>query len=113
MKTPPKNQPDEGEAEKRLPFASATLMLVVSGDGVWEPEATGAAGERAGGRNARWTRRSTWGGLPRCALGSNFHGSPGRIELSARSESIWVRRAAAYGSEGSPAAGTLAKSGSP
>src|SRR5439155_4847311 len=84
MKTPPKNQPDEGEAENRLPFASATLMLVVSGDGIRGPAAIDAAGERAGRRDALRARRSTRGlGLPRCAAGSNFHGSPGRIELSA------------------------------
>src|SRR5207244_12387783 len=106
-KTPPKSQPDEGEAENRLPLVSATLMLVVSGDSVREPAATGGAGERVGRRDAPRARCSTRGlVLPRCAPGSNFHGPPGRIEMSAGSGSVGGRRAAAQGSARSPAGGT-------
>ena len=44
MNTPPKNQADDGEAEKRLPRASATFTVVVSGD-----SAGSGAGRRACG----------------------------------------------------------------
>jgi hypothetical protein len=40
IKTPPKNHADDGDAEKRLPCASATSTVVVSGEGGGEPTAS-------------------------------------------------------------------------
>src|SRR2546427_11562960 len=86
MKTPPKNQPDEGEAENRFPFASATLILVVSGEVTEE----GAAVHLAVARLSIGAL-----GIFRLAPGWKLQGSPGRIELFAPCGSIRARRAAA------------------
>src|SRR5947199_6400946 len=66
MKTPPKNHADEGDAEKRLPFASATFTVVVSKGLRREPSP--ATKPRLAVRARRADRDEGW----------NFHGSPGR-----------------------------------
>src|SRR5262249_41693855 len=50
MYVPPANHADDGEAENRFPFASATSMVVVSGDG---PLSLDDESARASGRTAR------------------------------------------------------------
>ena len=84
MNTPPKNQADYGAAENRLPRASATLMLVVSGD-----SATMAVRAVSTGVRPPRGRRSPPAG------GCSVHGSPGRGSLFAARASINPRRAAA------------------
>src|SRR3989442_14854241 len=85
MKTPPKTQADEGDAEKRLPRASATLTFVVSGDPCPDRGAADAVswawglGRRSGAR----------------APGSNRQGLPGRGRLYAASDAMSRRRSAA------------------
>src|SRR5262249_50801116 len=74
MNRPPKNHAEDGEAEKRLPSASATSIVVVSGDMLVFS---------AAGLAATDTREDRVGGLP-SVRGSNGHGSPGRATRLAR-----------------------------
>src|SRR5215471_2293630 len=95
MNVPPKNQPDDGAAEKRLPFPSAASMLVVSDEVLDAPAATGRARPTLHPADASrlpvFCDDAPLGALP----GSSFHGSPGRIELSALVGSMSDRRRAA------------------
>src|SRR5712692_8724308 len=94
MKTPPKNHAEEGEAENRLPLASATFTVVVSGEPdrkesrVMEP----TAATDAEPDTSRLILRL---GVSTPELGSSFHGSPGRIVLFAAEGSMSFLRSAA------------------
>ena len=83
MNVPPENQADDGDAEKRLPLASATSMVVVS-RGFGSGPLLIAPGRLA---------VHTGGFAPEA--GWNFHGSPGRAWLFAANGSISFRRSAA------------------
>src|SRR5438128_12388759 len=107
MKTPPKNQADEGEAEKRLPLASAMLTHVVSRDPI--PGLVGGATDETSLEFVA-VESPELGSL---ATRSKRQGSPGRTRSLATRRSMSVLRSAAYAGERSPWAGTRAKSGSP
>src|SRR5436309_1106558 len=102
MKTPPKNHADDGEAEKRLPLASATLTHVVSRDPVAGP--AGGATEEI----AREFVAAEWPEAGSSAPRSKRRGSPGRTRSLATRWSMSLRRSVAYAGERSPWTGTLA-----
>src|SRR6266571_4720478 len=85
MKVPPENQADDGDAEKRLPLASATSMVVVSRGFGSGPLLT-APGQLAV-RTGRFAPEAGW----------NFHGSPGRAWLFAAEGSRTSMRATSQG----------------